>query len=209
MISVRDMTKVLDELGDKVLGALASSVADTRADFLRYQTTFPDFAAQASSRGSANWIHDRLWHHVRTLLDEVDDVLLIDLGATREIVLGGRYRIRMKRHHPPAQVATYPTQTAMDFMSQVPEQLVLEGLEQVNLIAGYVWFSDSSEIGPAVLSMRDGQDNVLWVHELPETGIDRPANVATPLPPRDEHEATQVRLRLERLRNDDPRLQEL
>lgn len=209
MIGIRDKARVLDELGDKVLEALAASVTGARRDLLRYQATLPDFAAQASSRGSANWIHDRLWHHVRALLDDVDDVLLIDLGVTREVVLGGRYRIRMKRHHPPAQVATYPTPTAMDFMSQTPEQLVLEGLELVNLIAGYVWFGDSSEIGPAVLSMRDGQDNVLWVHVLPETGIDRSANVTTPLPPRDEHENTQVRLRLERLRDDDPRSQEL
>lgn len=209
MIDIRDKARVLDELGDKVLEALAASVTGARRDFLRYQTTLPDFAAQASSRGSANWIHDRLWHHVRALLDDVDDVLLIDLGVTREVVLGGRYRIRMKRHHPPAQVATYPTQTAMHFMSQAPEQLVLEGLEQVNLIAGYVWFGDSAEIGTAVLSLRDGQDNVLWVHELPETDLDRSANVATPLPPRDEHENTQVRLRLERLRSDDPRSQEL
>lgn len=209
MIGIRDKARVLDELGDKVLEALAASVTGARKDFLRYQATLPDFAAQASSRGSANWIHDRLWHHVRALLDDVDEVFLIDLGVTREVVLGGRYRIRMKRHHPPAQVATYPTQTAMDFMSQAPEQLVLEGLEQVNLIAGYVWFGDSAEIGPAVLSMRDGQDNVLWIHVLPETGIDRSANVATPLPPRHEHENTQVRLRLERLRNDDPRPQEL
>ena len=64
-------------------------------------------------------------------------------------------------------------------------------------------------IRDAVLSMRDGQDNVLWVHELPETDLDRSADVATPLPPRDEHENTQVRLRLERLRSDDPRSQEL
>lgn len=209
MIGIRGKARVLDELGDKVLEALAASVTGARRDFLRYQAALPDFAAQASSRGSANWIHDRLWHHVRALLDDVDDVLLIDLGVTREIVLGGRYRIRMKRHRPPAQVATYPTQTAMDFMSQAPQQLVLDGLEQVNLIAGYVWFGDSSEIGPAVLSMRDGQDNVLWVHELPETDLGRSSNVATPLPPRDEHANTQVRLRLERLRSDDPRPQEL
>ena len=209
MNGLRDKARVLDELGDKMLEALAASVAGARTDYLRYQVTLPDFAAQASSRGSANWIHDRLWHHVRALLADVDDVLLIDLGVTREIVLAGRYRIRMKRHRPPAQVATYPTQTAMDFMSQAPEQLVLEGLDQVNLIAGYVWLGDSSEIGPAVLSMRDGQDNVLWVHELPEASTGRSASVVTPLPPRDEHERTQVHLRLERLRSDDPRPQEL
>ncbi len=69
MIGIRDKATVLDELGDKVLEALAASVTGARRDFLRYQGTLPEFAAQASSRGSANWIHDRLWHHVRALLD--------------------------------------------------------------------------------------------------------------------------------------------
>ncbi len=199
MIGIRDKAKVLDELGDKVLEALAASVTGARRDFLRYQATLPEFAAQASSRGSANWIHDRLWHHVRALLDDIDDVLLIDLGVTREVVLGGRYRIRMKRHHPPAQVATYPTQTAMHFMSQAQEQLVLEGLEQVSLIAGYVWFGDSAEIGPAVLSMRDGQDNVLWVHELPEADTAGAQPTVTTLPPLEEPEEAAIRARLTRL----------
>ena len=73
----------------------------------------------------------------------------------------------MKRHRPPAKVSTYPTQGALDFMAQPKGQLVLAGLEQLRLVAGYQWDADRRETGPAVLSMRHGIDAVLWVHELP------------------------------------------
>ena len=205
MIGIRDKARILDELGDKLLGALASSVTEARADFLRYQSTLPEFAAQASQRGLANWIHDRLWYHISALLDDADGVFLIEHGATREIVLGDRYRIRMKRHKPPAQVAFYPSQAALGFMRQAPEQLVLDGIEQINLISGYVWIDDSSEIGPAVVSMRDGKDNVLWIWELPETGA---TTSVTSLPPRDDPVETEVRARIKRLQRGDPRSQE-
>lgn len=199
VIDLRNKVRILDELGDKVLEAIAASVAKTRADYRLYQASHPDFVAQASSRGLANWIHDRLWHHLSAFLNEADGIFLVESGATREIVVGHRYRIRAKRHAPPAQTSTYPTQAALAFMHQPPDVLVLEGLAEIHLIAGYVWLSDSAEIGPPVLSLRDGQDNVLWVHELPESGTaSAPASVTT-LPPLDEPEESAVRSRLERL----------
>ena len=70
---------------------------------------------------------------------------------------------------------------ALEFLSQPPERPALPGLEGVHLIAGYVWLEDSYEIGPAVLSCRDGKDNVLWVKELPEQGM---VESAVPLPDR-------------------------
>lgn len=202
VIDIRDKARILDELGDKVLEAIAASVASARADYRQYQTSHPDFVAQASSRGLANWIHDRLWHHLSAFLSETDGVFLIERGATKEIVVGHRYRIRAKRHAPPAQVATYPTQTALAFLAQPPDDLVLAGLEEIHLIAGYVWLSESAEIGPPVLSLRDGQDNVQWVHEIPESGAaGAPASVTT-LPPLDEPAESAVRSRLVRLNRD-------
>lgn len=202
VIDIRDKARILDELGDKVLEAIAASVANARADYRHYQTSHPDFVAQASSRGLANWIHDRLWHHLSAFLSETDGVFLIERGATKEIVVGHRYRIRAKRHAPPAQVATYPTQTALAFLQQPPDDLVLAGLEEVHLIAGYVWLSERAEIGPPVLSLRDGQDNVQWIHEIPESGAaGAPASVTT-LPPLDEPEESAVRSRLARLDRD-------
>ncbi len=203
-----DKELILDDLGDKVLEAIALSVARTREDFRRYQTMFPEFVAQASQRGLSNWIHDRLWRHLSELLADVDGVLLVESGATREIVYRDRYRIRMKRHKPPAQVATYPTQTALEFMNQAPEQLVLEGLEQINLIAGYEWIDDRAQIGHAVLSLRGGKDNVLWLYQLPEADAAGVTPSVTTLPPRSEPDDTQVRTEYVRRSNEAPEVQE-
>ena len=202
VIDLRDKARILDELGDKVLEAIAASVASARTDYRQYQTSHPDFVAQASSRGLANWIHDRLWHHLSAFLSETDGVFLIELGATKEIVVGHRYRIRAKRHAPPAQVSTYPTPTALAFLQQPADEPVLAGLEEIRLIAGYVWLSERAEIGPPVLSLRDGQDNVLWVHELPESDAAGSPTSVTTLPPLDEPEESAIRSRLVQLDRD-------
>ncbi len=102
-----------------------------------------------------------------------------------------RYRIRLKRHRLPATVATYPTQGALNFMEQPNGQLVLEGMEHIRLILGYLWDNDSDEVGAAVLSMRDGIDNVLWVHELDDT-----PDSAVALPRRTQPAPAVVRSRL-------------
>ena len=86
--------------------------------------------------------------------------------------MDGTDRVRIKRHDKKGRVSTYPTQAALEFLSQPPEQLVLDGLAEVPLIAGYQWNSTTHEIDPAVLSLRDGSDNVLWMIELPEPADD-------------------------------------
>ena len=190
--TLRHKARVLEELGEKVLDALVDAVDLTRADLRDYRTMMPDVAAQASSRGMANWIHDRIWSHACRLLDSVDDAVCYEKGPFREVIVQSRYRIRLKRHRPPAAVATYPTQGAMDFMEQPDGQRVLEGTEQLRLILGYVWDEDSGEMGPAVLSMRHGIKSVLWVHELSST-----EGSATPLPGREGPTPSVVRSRLD------------
>ncbi len=202
VIDIRDKARILDDLGDKVLEAIAASVVNARADYRLYQTSHPDFVAQASSRGLANWIHDRLWHHLSALLSDTDGIFLVERGATKEVVVGHRFRIRAKRHAPPAQVSTYPTPTALAFFQQPPDDLVLAGFEEIRLIAGYVWLNDRAEIGPSVLSLRDGQDNVQWIHEIPESGAAGARASVTTLPPLDEPEESAVRSRLVRLDRD-------
>jgi hypothetical protein len=39
-------------------------------------------------------------------------------------------------------------------------------MEQVHLIAGYCWTSDMRDIGEAVLSLRDGRNNIVWLIDL-------------------------------------------
>ncbi len=161
---------VLEELGDKVREAIVNAVDATRADLARYRQEFPDFVSQHSARGLANWIHDHLWHHVATNLGEQDHVKILDKGATRELVIHGRYRVRVKRHDQTGSVRTYPTQGALEFMAQ-PEQLTFDGLSMHHLIVGYEWDVRQFEIGSAVLSLRDGK-NVLWYRRLGDENIE-------------------------------------
>ena len=188
---LRHKARVLDELGEKVLEALVSAIDAAREDLRRYRETLPDVALQSSARGMANWIHDRIWYHACWLLDSVEDVVCHERGPIREIVVKDRYRLRLKRHRLPAAVATFPTQGALDFMEQPDGQRVLEGMEQLRLIFGYVWDADSDEMGAAVLSMRHGIENVLWVHEVPSTRA-----LATKLPGRESPPPSVVRSRL-------------
>ena len=184
MKSPDNSEEVVAALGEKVIEALAAAIPRTRLDIDRYRRSLPDIVATSSSRGMANWFHDRVWHHVVSELQDKDGIVIVDKGPVREITVDGTYRVRIKRHDRKGRVSTYPTQTALEFLSQPPEQLVLDGLAQIRLIAGYQWDSTTHEIGPAVLSLRDGMDNVRWMIELPES--DDGASVVPithPIPP--------------------------
>ncbi len=170
MNSYRKSDEVCEGLGEKVLEALGSAIPRTRIDLERYRTLLPDIVVTSSPRGLANWFHDRIWYHLVSDLQDLDNVVIVDKGPLREIVVEDTYRIRIKCHDQRGRIRTYPTQTALEFLSQ--PQLVLEGLAQTHLMAGYQWNSTTHEIGPAVLSLRDGLDTVLWLIELPEPADD-------------------------------------
>jgi hypothetical protein len=157
--------EALDQLGDKAVEVLSTSVAASREDLTEYREFRPIWVQQHSPRGLANWISDRLWAHVCTGLDDVDEVEAVEKGVIRELVLGSKLRLRIKRHHVDGAVSTYPTPMALEFMDQPTGQL--PGMETTHLIFGYEWDRDLAEIGPALLSLRDGQDNVSWKIELP------------------------------------------
>lgn len=164
-----DCESVLDGLGDKVVHALGKAVSLTRNDLRDYRQLRPDWVSGHSERGLANWISDRLWVHVQTELDSISDARTRELGATREVMVSGRYRFRFKRHDLEGSVSTYPTATAVEFLEQSPQ---LPGLEQLNLIAGYEWDRDQRSIVRAVLSLRTDQEHIVWLATLPETGDD-------------------------------------
>ena len=157
--------EVLEALGDKVLEALEGAVAATRDDLSLYRQTLPDFVASHSSRGLANWIHDRLWHHLVTELYGQDRVRVLDSGSTREIFVDDKYRVRVKRHSRTGAVVSYPTRAAIEFMEQ-PQLFTSDGYPEHHLIVGYEWDQKRFEIGQTVLSMRDGIDNVVWLVAL-------------------------------------------
>lgn len=176
-------TQTLADLGDKVVTAFGTCVRDVRADLAAYRAAHPDWVAESSERGLANWIHDRMWAHLTRTLEGVDSVAFVEVGPTREMYVGVGYRLRAKRHSTFGAVSTYPTQTAIAFMEQ--DQLALAGLEQVNLCVGYRWDSDMRQVVEAVLSLRDGQDNIIWLTEINEPPVTGAAPV-TPIVPAED-----------------------
>jgi hypothetical protein len=158
--------QVLDDLGDKVATGLALMVARTRADLVLYRATFPGWVADSTDRGLLNWCHDRAWAHAVTIFDGAPEVSFLDQPPTRELFVGTRYRLRVKKHDIDGAISTFLTQGALDFLEQEPE--VLDGFEEIRLIAGYRWDPELREVGAAVLSLRDGHDRVIWMHELDE-----------------------------------------
>jgi hypothetical protein len=162
MKSYPESAAVLDGLGDKIVNSLSRAVALAARDLSQYRATFPLWVAEASERGLANWIHDRLWSHVVVALDGISAVTLSDRGPTREITVGYTYRLRIKRHHEEGQISTYPTQGALEFFAQGPVQNSIPGLEEVRLAAGYKWDKETHMMGDAVLSLRDGLDVIIW-----------------------------------------------
>lgn len=177
---------MLEALGDKIIDSLGAAVFNARNDLDNYRSTFPEFVADASERGLANWIHDRLWSHLTANLEDSGTAQFVESGPTREILVDDTYRLRIKRHDAHGRVASYPTATANAFFEQLSLELQLDGGTEVRLIAGYRWVPEAREIGPAVLSYRDGVDNRVWLIELPEPSQGVPAvRIAGPsAPPR-------------------------
>lgn len=179
MFSDIQSDSVLADLGDKVVEGIAAAVRDTRNDLTEYRRWRPSWVAQSSERGLANWIHDRMWVHLREHLEHLDECVFDDCEPERRFRVANRYHFRAKRHDVDGAVATYPTQGALEFMEQ---ELTLDGMEEVRLIGGYTWDREERKILQPVISLRDSLDNVIWVEPLPE-----PAGgaAATPLAPTD------------------------
>jgi hypothetical protein len=171
----------LADLGDKIVTALSRAVALAAQDLRKYRSAFPLWVADASERGLASWIHDRLWSHIVVAVDGIAGVTLADREPIREITVGHTYRLRIKRHHEDGQISTYPTQGALEFFAQGSVQESLPGLEEIRLAAGYKWDKDTRMIGEAVLSLRDGREVVIWEEIL--LAPDDLAPDATTIPP--------------------------
>jgi hypothetical protein len=169
MISYPTSDEVLDGLGDKVVGGLANAVAATATDLVEYRRIAPQFVSRHSGRGLANWIHDQMWSHVLRELDGISNVSIVDKEPKRDIYVGFTYRIRVKRHSPTGAIQSYPTQSALDFISQEPDLLSGIGiLSGANLCVGYEWDAGSRDIGGPVMSLRDGSfEEVIWIVDLP------------------------------------------
>lgn len=165
MFSYPSFDDVANDLPAKVLAALSDAAANTAQDLTEYRSTFPAWVAQSSERGLAGWIHDRLWTHLVELLADIPEVSIVDREPRREIFVGTRYRLRVKRHHADGAISTYLTESALQFLAQ--RHPTFEGLEEIHLVAGYLWEPDLRTVGVPVLSLRDGKDKPQWMRELP------------------------------------------
>ena len=175
---------VLSGLGEEFCRAIVRAKSQTLKDYDDYKQRFPEFVADHTQRGLANWLHDRYWQHVVAETAAVAVVIVIDSEPTRELLVpvspDGYCRARVKRHHTPSgAVASYPTRAATAFMHQ--PQLDLLGLADqpvYHLIIGYEWDRSTHPIGRATLSLRDGIDNVVWLKALD----DEQAEPVAPVP---------------------------
>lgn len=156
--------QVLRDLGDELLQRLVRAVDGGRDDYHRYCQEHPDWAADETARTSANFIHDRIWSRLRSLLDDADGVVFVDKEPERQFSVGSRYVFRVKRHRDGDCVSSYPTAAARAFWSD--EAPSFEGLDVHNLALGYRWDADERAFGEVVLSYRTAMDSPLWVVEL-------------------------------------------
>ena len=179
----------MEFLGDKVLAAWASAVTKAAGDLAEYRAALPAQAAANSPRGLANLIHDWLWHHLRSEIDDLEEVSIYESGPLRELIVGDSVRIRVKRHYGTGAIASYPTTEALRFYGQhhPTGQLVLfdDLPEMINLVFGYVWQRDIGEMGAATVSYPLSRDDTLWVREIkPDTpsGVIVPSRPEAPVP---------------------------
>jgi hypothetical protein len=153
--------EVLAKLGPSVPTAIAHAIVMTKADLSEYREFRPRWVAEHSERGLANWIHDRMWAHLVEQLDTDPDVSFRDVGPTREFRVGMQYLFRGKRHSLDDRIRSYPTQTALSFWMQGHSSL-FPNSDEVRLACGYRWDRELREIREAVISLRDGADNIVW-----------------------------------------------
>ena len=180
MIDVHNSDLVLRRLGQPSLDAMGQAVAATREDILEYRRALPRLAVRHTQRGVLNWIHDQLFSNLVDRFEGagVAGLYVRDSEPTREIYVSTPseyFRLRFKKHDPRDLISSYPTQGFRDFTSQVTSTT----FQEIRLTGGFRWDAAVGSIGAAVVSARDGAENVLWAVELAEaTG----GNVVDPAP---------------------------
>ena len=168
MFSAHDSDEVLGELGSKFLEGLARATDAAREDLRDLRAWHPDWVAQMFQREVAGFVHSRIWAHLTLLLDGVDGFAFTTREPHREASISGptgrTFVVRVKRHNEGDRISSYPTATDIEFWGG--GQMPFEGWEAVSLAAGYRWASDTGEVGPAVISYREGKNNVIWAVEI-------------------------------------------
>lgn len=155
MFSLPTDAQVAAELGDKFLMCFVDAVDAARDDYTTFRQWRPGWFASFTNRFTSNFVHERVWAHMIDGLDDDAEVAILDKEPRRELTVGGRYVMRIKRHSETERIRSYPTSTALDFWTQKP---ALDGLEKITLAIGYIWDPEERAVKAPVLSLRDGLD---------------------------------------------------
>jgi hypothetical protein len=188
MISHPTPQAVVSELGDKVVDAIVHAVKVAEEKFAQYRAQHPDWAADNAARTIADLIHDWMWTDIKQQLDLLPHVNLIDEDPKREIAVQVHseerlsYLLRIKLHHLDGRTSSYQTQTVLDFELQGTNE-TFPGWGEVRLMAGYEWDKATRSMGAPVISLRDGRNKIIWVHQLPDQGGTSGVTVARPVGP--------------------------
>lgn len=156
---------VLDDLGAELLELFDRATVSAGEDYAEYRQSHPGWVVDNTERTLAGWIHDRIWAHLRTLLESRTDVRLIDNEPTREIRVARdcEYVIRVKRHGEMDAIHSYPTKTALRFWGEPP---ALPGFEEIHLALGYRWDADVRAMGETVISYRTTMGKTQWAEAI-------------------------------------------
>ncbi|WP_336794249.1 hypothetical protein [Gordonia malaquae] len=166
MYSVPNQQSVIDDLGDKFLGAFVDAVVGAKDDLEAFRERFPAWFVNFSKRFIANFIHERMWDRMIRQVSDHPGVQIVDKGSIRQIIVD-QYVIRFKRHRPKMQISTYPTAGALAFWTN---KAMIPGTETHSLALGYIWDVDEAEIKNPILSYRSALDTPEWSVELDAPG---------------------------------------
>lgn len=155
--------EVIAELGSDIVNNFVNAIDEAREEYESVRQSIPTSIVAFSARTTANVIHDLIWKHLKIRLATNSSVEVIDKEPNQELVISGRFQIRIKRHTDSDRIATYPTDAAMDFWG-VSE--ALPGFERYSLALGYYWDKETRVFGDAVISFRESLNKPIWAIRL-------------------------------------------
>lgn len=168
MFSPHDPDAVLAEVGDKFLLALVRATAAAGDDLTLMRAWQPRWCAGMFQREIAGLVHSRIWWYLTHDLRGMDGVQLHTKEPHREVrlvgPLGRTVAVRIKRHSDQDRISSYPTASDIEFWGG--SRHTVGGMEEITLAAGYRWDREQEQVGPAVISYREGRDNLVWAVEV-------------------------------------------
>jgi hypothetical protein len=170
-------------VGQPVLSAIVTARDKSAEEYAGWRRESPAEIARATPRGLANRISDSFVAHMVAALESVEGVTFRERGLSRKFVVREKVVLICKRHDAKDKISSYATRTATEVWGGVA---TLEGMETINLAAGYRWDKELREIGAPVLSYRKSlRARPAWVVDLSrgEGGAAAPVRIVSATDP--------------------------